>query len=154
MFDVPETDNYETPIAIWRSLLPALRSVSEIWDPFYCNGRSKIYWEDLGKICHSEQRDAFTSDVPGSGNCVIVTNPPFSIMERCLEWIVKQPCDAYVLLPLEVLHKEWFHHLITSNQVNFNVMEPHAALRNGFIKEGKQLPRPRFHYVIVSLTTM
>lgn len=150
MFDVPESDNYETPIVVWRSLLPYVRDYTDVWDPFYCSGRSKVYWQDLGKVCHSEQRDAFTSSKPVE-SCCIVTNPPFSILEQCVTWILEQDCVAFVLLPSEVLAKEWFHDALKKTKRSFYLVPPTYALRGGFIKDGKQLPRPKFTYCIVKL---
>jgi len=135
-----ESDNYETPISVWRQLLPHLKEYKTILDPFYCNGRAKIYWEDLGKKCLHYDCDAYQIIKPPARDFAIVTNPPFSELERAVTFLLSFGNDTFILIPISILQAGWFQALIAScleTGGNFEILP--ITLRSGFIKDGIQL---------------
>lgn len=132
-----DSDNYETPISVWRQLLPYLKRYKVVVDPFYCNGRSKIYWEDLGKACISLDSDAYQLPNSFESDVVLVTNPPFSQLEQALTHFVKFDVDCYFLVPTAILHTPWFADLDINSGKDLEILQ--VNIRSGFIKNGFQL---------------
>jgi len=136
-------DDYETPLALWKELTPSLHRSLTIYDPFYCNGRSKIYLEDLGYKVISNKEDF--NDACESGAVpefdVLVTNPPFSKLEELLPKIVALRKKAIILLPTAVLTKNWMLDLLQDAECY--AAEPAKSM--GFIRDGVQMKKPEFH---------
>lgn len=134
-----DSDNYETPISVWRQLLPFLKDYKTVVDPFYCNGRAKIYWEDLGKKCINQDIDAYSFPKSLAPGYCIVTNPPFSDLQKAITFLADIIGDVFILLPISVLNSTWFQDLLTSTKADkdFDILP--ITLRSGFIKDGIQL---------------
>lgn len=137
-YEVDYNDHFETPITAYEDILPILdaiiaqkiaqtticqhtcrRSTLKVYDPFYCNGQSKIHLQKLGfeSVIH-EKRD-FYKDVREKAcpdHQVFVTNPPYSgnHKERVLEFAAHSNdlnnarCTPFLLLmPNYVATKEY-----------------------------------------------
>jgi len=139
---VKSADDYETPKTLWKDLTPSLHRSLTLYDPFYCNGRSKVYLEDLGYKVLSEKTDFL--DLCESGTLpdfdVLVTNPPFSKLEIVLPKIVALKKKAIILLPSAVLTRPWTLELL--NTATCYAVEQARSV--GFIRDGKQMKRPDF----------
>ncbi|UOF82962.1 DNA N-6-adenine-methyltransferase [Circoviridae sp.] len=145
------TDNYETPIAVWRQLLPYVKQYKTIVDPFYCDGRARIYWEDLGKKCKHSDIDAYsiTNDFPPD-HC-IVTNPPFSQLEKAITFLFSFDNAIFCLVPISILNSDWFVELLHKAEEyrEFSILP--AVVRTGFIKDGALLRESPTALCIISL---
>ena len=75
-------DDYMTPFDAWKNIKDYIPKDRVIWSPFFCDGKQKEYFEDMGyKIIH-EDKDFF-SYTPKYD--IVVDNPPFSkIKEICI----------------------------------------------------------------------
>ena len=141
---VCDTDNYETPISVWRQLLPYLRKYKEVIDPFYCSGRSKIYWEDLGKRCINSDIDAYTIGTKFASDTCIVTNPPFSCLEKAVSFLFTIENALYLLIPVSILTAPWFLDLVQNT--DYTIL---FAVQTGYIKNGLQLRRSPTGCVVI-----
>lgn len=111
------SDDWETPKEVWKDGLQYVPKhlAKKAWDPFFCKGRAKIYLEDLGfEEVHHKQEDFFQTDLP-ENTSIIVTNPPFSILEKVFERILSFKVPTLMLVPKTILTKEWFMRCLHDN---------------------------------------
>lgn len=149
------SDDWETPLAVWKDLKNVLPGTAmtngKIWDPFYSNGRSKIYMEDLGYDVHSEPNQDFeTLHEKPAGVHWLITNPPFSKLEIHLPRILKFDMHICLLLPKKVLERDWFATLLQNEQVT---IVNTSVKRIWFIKDGKRFGPARFECVWVVINS-
>jgi len=81
-------DNYTTSKKSWEVIKQFIPQDKIIWCPFYCDGKQKIYLNELGfeKVIH-EDKDFFKSNPECD---LIVDNPPFSKMKNVILILVVQ----------------------------------------------------------------
>lgn len=123
-------DHFETPVIAYRDILPLLDCLQEkrddhvLYDPFYCNGRTKLLLNDLGfpRVQH-EPRD-FWKDVDNGTvppHDTLITNPPYSEdhKERCLSFALEQLKSEgrpfFILMPNYVAARDYFRRLLLAN---------------------------------------
>lgn len=111
-----KSDDWETKAATWAELVgygtpiydtvmkqgPEVRPDVHVWDPFFCSGVAKQRLEKVGfpRVIH-EPVDFFSYSKPPAENCVIVSNPPFSLTkEICTK--LSEPAFANVPFALIV----------------------------------------------------
>mmetsp|Transcript_2116 Transcript_2116/g.3877 ORF Transcript_2116/g.3877 Transcript_2116/m.3877 type:complete len:300 (-) Transcript_2116:2395-3294(-) len=99
-YNVDYNDHFETPIIAYEHILPLLdalhpRSTHILYDPYFCNGRTKRILQSLGfdSVIH-EKRD-FYRDIEENRVPVyhtLVTNPPYSSnhKERCIRFAIEK----------------------------------------------------------------
>ena len=109
------TDDWETPKDEWEFITKSIPTTTVLYDPFVCNGRSKIYLEDLGykvevgPTCPKETRtetscdciDKFYKDI--STFDMILTNPPFSMLEKVIPKLLSYNKPMCLLMPEAIL---------------------------------------------------
>tara|TARA_R100001198_G_C5023169_1_gene92680 strand:- start:9 stop:500 length:492 start_codon:yes stop_codon:yes gene_type:complete len=98
-------DDYETPKYILEMLLPFIKKYDLIYDPFYCNGKVKQYWNELGKECINDDLDAFDRETPECD--IIISNIPFTLKKECVELCFKIGKPFILLFPIESLGSKW-----------------------------------------------
>ena len=99
-------DDYETPKNILEMLLPYIKDYNIIYDPFYCAGRVKKDWEELGKTCINEKLDAFWRETPAEFD-ITISNIPFSCKEKCMELFFKLKKPFIILMPIDAMGSVW-----------------------------------------------
>jgi len=127
-------DDYETPKKILEMLLPYIKKYKKIYDPFYCAGRVKQYWEELGKICYNEKLDAFNREPPSDFD-IIISNIPFSIKEKTMELFFKLGKPFIILMPIAAMGSKWINKYF--DKLQFII--PHKRLhfsKNGELGKG------------------
>jgi len=70
-----DSDNYATDKKGWEMIKEYIPSDKKIWCPFYCDGKQKEYFKDIGFDVLHEKKDFF-SYIPEFD--IIIDNPPFS----------------------------------------------------------------------------
>lgn len=71
-------DEFETPLEVWKMVDEFINKDVLVWDPFYSNGQSGEHMKSLGWNVRHEDDDFFNCDYGD----IIVSNPPFSILEN------------------------------------------------------------------------
>jgi hypothetical protein len=74
-----DSDNYTTDKEGWEIIEPYIPKDKIIWSPFYCDGKQKEHFEEMGYNIIHEDKDFF-SYTPEYD--IIVDNPPFSKMKE------------------------------------------------------------------------
>tara|TARA_R110000803_G_scaffold2862_5_gene9909 strand:- start:29 stop:505 length:477 start_codon:yes stop_codon:yes gene_type:complete len=78
-----DSDNHITPINIWTDIEKYIPKDKIIWSPFYCDGKQKEYFEEIGYNIIHEDKDFFSVQPEYD---IIIDNPPFS---KCKEVCVR-----------------------------------------------------------------
>tara|TARA_R100000951_G_scaffold69932_1_gene58863 strand:- start:1367 stop:1843 length:477 start_codon:yes stop_codon:yes gene_type:complete len=102
-----DSDNYATDKHGWEIIKQFLPKDKVIWSPFYCDGKQKEYFRDMGFDIIHEDEDFFEND---KGD-IIVDNPPFSKMKDiCVR--LKQLDKPFILVAFsKVMLMKWFQRL-------------------------------------------
>ena len=126
-YDVDYNDHFETPLQAYEDILPLLDSIAPIrnqhivYDPYYCNGSTKVLLQKLGfsKVVH-EKRD-FYKDIANQKvpqHHTLVTNPPYSDdhKEKCLDYCVKgflkYNRPFFLLIPSYVASRSYYRRIL------------------------------------------
>tara|TARA_R110002153_G_C13210655_1_gene487824 strand:+ start:105 stop:587 length:483 start_codon:yes stop_codon:yes gene_type:complete len=117
-------DDYETQKETLESLLPFIEKYNIIYDPFYCQGTVKTYWEELDKECINEKLDAFNRDHPECD--IVISNIPFSIKKECMELFLSLDKPFIILMPIAAMGSKWIspyfdklQFIIPNKRINF-----------------------------------
>ena len=78
-----DSDNYATDKIGWEIIKEYIPKDKLIWSPFYCDGKQKEYFEEMGYNIYHEDKDFFTYE-PDNYD-VIVDNIPFSKWKECFK---------------------------------------------------------------------
>jgi len=103
-----DSDNYATDKSGWEKIKSFIPKDKIIWSPFYCDGKQKEYFEEMGYNIIHEDKDFF-SYTPEYDICV--DNPPFSKMkEICIR--LKEIDKPFILISFsKVILMKWFQRL-------------------------------------------
>tara|TARA_R100000808_G_C2140867_1_gene148688 strand:- start:503 stop:979 length:477 start_codon:yes stop_codon:yes gene_type:complete len=69
-----DSDNYATDKKGWEIIKEFIPTDKQIWSPFYCDGKQKEYFKEMGFDIIHEDEDFFENN---KGE-IIIDNPPFS----------------------------------------------------------------------------
>ena len=137
-YEVDYNDHFETPLIAYKDILPLLDLVSPaasehkscrsdhvLYDPYYCNGRTKTLLRQLGfnNIRH-EERDFYKDIKKGSipDHHALITNPPYSADHKvkCIDFAIRglrnnsngdKKCQRrpfFLLMPNYIATKEYY----------------------------------------------
>tara|TARA_R110000824_G_scaffold95867_2_gene230142 strand:+ start:88 stop:573 length:486 start_codon:yes stop_codon:yes gene_type:complete len=123
-------DDYETTKETLQLLIPYIKDFNKIYDPFYCAGRVKKNWEELGKKCYNEKLDAFDREPPQDFD-ITISNIPFSMKEKCMKLFLELGKPFIILMPLSAMGSKWISKYF--DKLQFII--PHKRLH--FSKNGK-----------------
>ena len=104
-----DSDNYATDKKGWEIIQDYIPKDKKIWSPFYCDGKQKEYFEEMGYDIYHEDRDFFSYE-PDDYD-IIVDNAPFSKMkEICMR--LKELDKPFILVAFsKVILMKWFQRL-------------------------------------------
>ncbi len=93
-----DSDNYITNKEDWERIKQYIPKNKIIWSPFYCDGKQKEYFEEMGFDIIHEDEDFFENN---KGD-IIIDNPPFSKKKEICERL-KQIDKPFILVCPSVL---------------------------------------------------
>lgn len=164
-YEVDYCDHFESPEQAYRDIVPLIELVAAattttdekkkkknhdhtknnndknnisviLYDPYYCNGRTKRILQKLGfpNIQH-EKRD-FYKDISSHNipkHDILITNPPYSAdhKERCLDFCINQNLlkPFFLLLPNYVACKQYFQQFTNALQQQQQEKQKHNKLQ-------------------------
>ena len=89
-------DDYMTPKSAWEAIAHLIPKGKVVWEAFYGNGDSGRYLKELGfDVIHDESLDFFKEDVGD----IIVSNPPFSMIERVMKRLDETEKPFILIMP-------------------------------------------------------
>lgn len=103
-----DSDNYATDKIGWEIIKEYIPQNKKIWCPFYCDGKQKEYFKELGFDVIHEDKDFFKFNPDFD---LIIDNPPFSKMKDiCIR--LKELDKPFIIIAFsKVLLMKWFQRL-------------------------------------------
>jgi len=100
-----ESDNYITNKIAWEQIKEYIPKDKVIWSPFYCDGKQKEYFAEMGFDIIHEDKDFFTYTPEYD---IVIDNPPFSKMKDiCIR--LKELDKPFILIAFsKVILMKWF----------------------------------------------
>lgn len=133
--NIVKCDDYTTPQEVFndiKSFKP--QGCIKIYDPFYNDGKSKEYLQKTFSDCEiiHENKDAF-SWLPDFD--IIITNPPFSLKNKILIWLMEIDKPFIILLPINQICNKSYRNLKNFDKIQYVI--PNG--RYNFEVDGKKL---------------
>ncbi len=100
-----DSDNYITNKEDWEKIKDYIPKDKKIWSPFYCDGKQKEYFQEMGFDIIHEDKDFF-SYTPEFD--IIVDNPPFSKKKDILTRIKQLDKPFILIIPSVMLCYKYF----------------------------------------------
>tara|TARA_R110002153_G_scaffold149341_3_gene300827 strand:- start:214 stop:717 length:504 start_codon:yes stop_codon:yes gene_type:complete len=139
-------DDYETSKYIWEMLIPFVSKDKTIYDPYFCSGLTKQYFNELGydNVIHNDE-DFYTSYMNYDYD-IIITNPPFSNKKKVCQ-ILKQIDKPFIIIaPVSTITKKFWRETFKEGEVSMLI--PNGRMQ--FSKNGKQLDSCWFDCVFLT----
>lgn len=129
-------DDYATPKSAWEAIKHVIPKDKVIWEPFYCDGSSGTYLQELGFEVIHRPIDFFTHN---EGD-IIVSNPPFSTIKEILFRLITLQKPFILILPISKLTTQYLRKAIQGHEKELQLIIPKQRIQ--FIKmtvDGKPL---------------
>jgi len=131
------TDNYITDKNGWELIKNFIPQDKQIWAPFYCDGKQKEIFKDMGYDIIHEDEDFFTNNYGE----IIIDNPPYGLMKEVAERLFILDKPFILILPTRYFGIKYFmdkfkHHIqiiIPSNRPTFTKLGEES---NGYTPPG------------------
>ena len=122
-----DSDNYITNKYEWERIKDYIPTDKIIWSPFYCDGKQKEYFKELGYDIIHEDKDFF-SYTPNYD--IIIDNPPFSKKKEILKKLKELEKPFILILPSVMLCYKYFQEdfsdnlqiIIPKSRIKFNLL--------------------------------
>ena len=101
------SDNYITNKEDWERIKQYIPTDKQIWSPFYCDGKQKEYFEEMGFDIIHEDEDFFENN---KGE-IIIDNPPFSKLRDILNKLKELEKPFILIMPSSKINAVWFQKL-------------------------------------------
>jgi hypothetical protein len=118
-----ESDNYITNKIEWERIKDYIPNNKKIWSPFYCDGKQKEYFLEMGFDIIHENEDFFLNN---KGD-IIIDNPPFSKKKEIFTRLKELDKPFILVCPSMLLSYKYFQELfkdeiqilVPSKRINF-----------------------------------
>lgn len=100
-----ESDNYITNKEDWLKIKKYIPEDKIIWSPFYCDGKQKEYFKEMGFDIIHEDKDFF-SYTPEYD--IVIDNPPFSKKKEILNRLKDLDKPFIIICPSMMLGYKYF----------------------------------------------
>jgi len=106
-----ESDNYITNKIEWERIKEYIPTDKKIWSPFYCDGKQKEYFKDMGFDIIHEDEDFFKNN---KGD-IIIDNPPFSKKKEIFKRLKEIDKPFILIIPSVMLCYKYFQEYFSDN---------------------------------------
>ena len=136
--DDRESDNYSTNKQGWNVIKNFIPKDNIIWSPFYCDGKQKVHFKEIGFDILHEDKDFFSYKPKYD---LIIDNPPFSkIKEICIR--LKLLDKPFIIICVSsLLLSKWFQNLFKKY---LQVIIPEKRTTFTHLTNGKKKYTPPF----------
>lgn len=138
------TDNYATDKVGWELIQDYIPKDKKIWSPFFCDGKMKDYFEEMGYDIYHKDQDFFSYE-PDEYD-MIIDNPPFSKFKEVCSRLKELDKPFILILFPKVFLLKWFQDLFAEElQIIIPKKRPtFTHLTNG--KKGYTPPFGTFYF--------
>lgn len=99
--NINPNDNYITDKSGWELIKKYIPNDKKIYSPFYCDGKMKIYFKELGFDIIHEDEDFFTNYDKHNYD-LIIDNPPYGECKKIFEKL-KEINKPFIIICLSTL---------------------------------------------------
>ena len=127
-----DADNYATDKKGWEMIKEYIPTDKQIWSPFYCDGKQKEYFKEMGFDIIHEDKDFF-SYTPDYEVCI--DNAPFSkLKDICIR--LKELDKPFILiLPASTITTQYIRQLFKND--NLQIIIPRRRIHFDKKVDGK-----------------
>jgi len=100
-----ESDNYITNKINWEIIKEYIPTDKKIWAPFYCDGKQKEYFKEMGFDIIHQDKDFF-SYTPNYD--IIIDNPPFGNIKKIFKRLKEIDKPFILLCPHHTFQYKYF----------------------------------------------
>jgi len=126
-------DDYMTPFSAWNAIKDYIPKNKEIWEAFYGNGQSSESLKKLGCNVVGGKDEDFFSHNKGD---VVITNPPFSSVEKILQRLVELDKPFIMIMPSSKLFAQYFRKIFSNRKIQ--IIIPRKRIQFDKIVKGKK----------------
>jgi hypothetical protein len=137
------SDNYITNKQDWEKIIQYIPTDKQIWSPFYCDGKQKEYFAELGfDIIHEDEN--FFENNKGE---IIIDNPPFSKKKEVLKRLKELDKPFIIICPSMMIGYKYFQDYF-ANQIQIIIPKKRIGFRHLDKKDDKGYTPPfgSFYY--------
>ena len=120
-----DNDNYITNKNEWERIKEYIPTNKKIWAPFYCDGKQKEYFKDMGFDIIHEDEDFFKNN---KGE-IVIDNPPFSKKREILTRLKELDKPFILIIPTCLLCLKWFQNLY-ENQIQMIIPQKRITFKH------------------------
>ena len=102
-----DSDNYVTDKKCWEIIKEYIPTDKKIWSPFFCDGKQKEYFAEMGFDIIHEDEDFFENN---KGE-IVIDNPPFSKLRDILNKLKVLDKPFILIMPSSKINAVWFQRL-------------------------------------------
>ena len=137
------SDNYITNKNDWEKIVQYIPQDKQIWAPFYCDGKQKEYFAELGFDIIHEDEDFFENN---KGD-IIIDNPPFSKKKEILKRLKELDKPFIIICPSMMMGYKYFQEHF-ANQIQIIIPNKRIGFRHLDDEEDKGYTPPlgSFYY--------
>jgi len=134
-----DSDNYITNKYEWERIKEYIPTDKIIWSPFYCDGKQKEYFKELGYDIIHEDKDFF-SYTPEYD--IIIDNPPFSKKNEILIKLNDLDKPFILICPSMMLSYKYFQ--TNFKDKNIQLIIPYKRMNFKHLNSNKKNYSPPF----------
>jgi len=134
-----DSDNYNTNKYEWERIKDYIPTDKIIWSPFYCDGKQKEYFKELGYDIIHEDKDFF-SYTPEYD--IIIDNPPFSKKNEILNKLNDLDKPFILICPSMMLSYKYFQ--TNFKDKNIQLIIPYKRMNFKHLNSNKKNYSPPF----------
>lgn len=105
-----DSDNYATDPNGWEIIKKYIPTDKKIWAPFYCDGKQKEIFLNMGYDIIHEDKDFF-QEYKTKEYDVIIDNPPFSLFKEICSRLKELDKPFIIMCFSKVMLMKWFQRL-------------------------------------------
>jgi len=134
-----DSDNYITNKYEWERIKDYIPTDKIIWSPFYCDGKQKEYFKELGYDIIHEDKDFF-SYTPEYD--LLIDNPPFSKKNEILNKLNDLDKPFIIICPSMMLSYKYFQ--TNFKDKNIQLIIPYKRMNFKHLNSNKKNYSPPF----------
>ena len=134
-----DSDNYITNKYDWERIKDYIPTDKIIWSPFYCDGKQKEYFKELGYDIIHEDKDFF-SYTPEYD--LLIDNPPFSKKNEILNKLNDLDKPFIIICPSMMLSYKYFQ--TNFKDKNIQLIIPYKRMNFKHLNSNKKNYSPPF----------
>ena len=134
-----DSDNYITNKYEWERIKDYIPTDKIIWSPFYCDGKQKDYFKELGHDIIHEDKDFF-SYTPEYD--ILIDNPPFSKKNEILNKLSELDKAFILICPSMMLSYKYFQ--TNFKDKNIQLIIPYKRMNFKHLNSTKKNYSPPF----------